>query len=178
MKVASMSAISTGRIYPPPMRYHWYYFLLRGLVDDPRATVRLEGFRRWKTLMTSTGIEPAIFSLVKHCPAKMEQAYMIRFFFFFPYISLNIQKRFYLTIPCMQIFVLCILDTIFKMVLLWLHELIYIFIVYISNSAKSCGMTLKLINSSIIQITMNIVYYKCLKIPLFIYLFIFIINQK
>ena len=61
MKLVRLSALWTGRLYPPPPRkYSWYSFLLEG----ESTPVRPEG---WKISMTPSGIEPATFRLVAQC---------------------------------------------------------------------------------------------------------------
>jgi hypothetical protein len=54
MKAVRLSALRTGRLYPP------------GWVDL-KAVVRPEGLCQWKIPMTTSGIEPATFRLVAQC---------------------------------------------------------------------------------------------------------------
>ena len=55
MKVARLSALRTGHLYPPG-----YSLVFISVIDgvDPRALVRPQGLRRRKILNTPTGIEP------------------------------------------------------------------------------------------------------------------------
>jgi hypothetical protein len=64
VKVASLSALRTGRLHPPgniPGTVS-----VRGWID-PRATVRPEGLRQWKIPMTPSGIEPQAYRFVAQC---------------------------------------------------------------------------------------------------------------
>jgi hypothetical protein len=55
MKVARLSALRTGRLYPQEI------FLV---LVDPRAVVRLEGLCQWKLPMTPSRIDPVTFRYV------------------------------------------------------------------------------------------------------------------
>jgi hypothetical protein len=61
--MAVMSALSAGHYFT--QEDSWYSFLLK--VEQPRATVWLEGLSELKNRMASSGIKPATFRLVTQC---------------------------------------------------------------------------------------------------------------
>jgi hypothetical protein len=61
MKVVSLSALSTGRLYP---QERFLVLISAGGWVDPRATMRPDGLSHWKIAVTPSEIELATFWLV------------------------------------------------------------------------------------------------------------------
>ena len=64
MKVVSLSALSTGRLYPQEISV---VLVSGGDCVDLRAIVRPEVLCQWKIPMTPSGDKPATFRLVAQC---------------------------------------------------------------------------------------------------------------
>jgi hypothetical protein len=69
MKVARLSSLRTGSLYP---QEEGYSFLLEA---DLRAIVRPKGLYQWKNPVTPSGIEPATFRFVAQCLNHYATAY-------------------------------------------------------------------------------------------------------
>ena len=74
MKVASLSALCTGRLYLQDI-----YLVLISATSwvDLSVTVRLEGLCQRKIPITPLGIEPAAFLIVAQCTNQLRQLYSV-----------------------------------------------------------------------------------------------------